>query len=240
MKPLIGLSGRRVPAESIPLFDYTALHGEEVDVHLSEYPKVLEKAGALPVQLTRNTDATEVVRRLDGLVMTGGADPDPELYGEKPHPQLGPIERGRDDWELALIRAALEARLPMLCVCRGAQLLNIALGGSLVQHLEDADAHQRVDHPRSDRCHTVRVSPGSKAEEIYGGDVPTNSLHHQAVGRPGEGVVVTGTAEDGVVEAFELSGRPEVFAVQWHPEMLSDAVDPAFVWLVKEASRRAS
>ena len=240
MKPLIGLSGRRLPAESIPLFDYTALHGEEVDVHLSEYPKVLEKAGALPVQLTRNTDATEVVQRLDGLVMTGGADPDPELYGESPHPQLGPIERGRDDWELALIRAALDARLPMLCVCRGAQLLNIALGGSLVQHLEDADAHQRVDHPRIDRCHTVRVSPGSKAEQIYGGNVPTNSLHHQAVGRPGDGVVVTGTAEDGVVEAFELSGRPEVFAVQWHPEMLSDAVDPAFVWLVKEASTRRS
>jgi putative glutamine amidotransferase len=236
VKPLIGLSGRRVPAESIPLFDYPALHGEEVDVHLSEYPKVLEKAGALPVQLTRNTDPTQVVQRLDGLVMTGGADPDPELYGETPHPQLGAIERGRDDWELALIRAALDAHLPMLCVCRGAQLLNIALGGSLVQHLADADAHQRVDHPRIDRCHTVRVSPGSKAEAIYGGDVPTNSLHHQAVGRPGDGVVVTGTAEDGVVEAFELSGRPEVFAVQWHPEMLSDTVDPAFVWLVKVAS----
>ena len=240
MKPLIGLSGRRVPAETIPLFDYTALHGEEVDVHLSEYPKVLQRAGAVPVQLTRNTDPTQIVQRLDGLVMTGGADPDPALYGEEPHPELGPIERGRDDWELALIRAALAARLPMLCVCRGAQLLNIALGGSLVQHLDDADAHQRVDHPRIERCHTVRVSPGSTAEHIYGGDVPTNSLHHQAVGRAGEGVVVTGTAEDGVVEAFEISGRPEVFAVQWHPEMLSDVVDPAFLWLVNEATRRAT
>lgn len=235
MKPLIGLSGRRVPAESIPLFDYPAMRGEEVDVHLSEYPKVLQKAGAIPVQLTRNTDPIQIVKRLDGLVMTGGADPDPELYGESAHPQLGAIERGRDDWELALIRAALAARTPMLCVCRGAQLLNIALGGSLVQHLDDAAAHQRVDHPRIDRCHTVRVSPGSMAHKIYGGDVATNSLHHQAVGRAGEGVVVTGTAEDGVVEAFEIDGRPEVFAVQWHPEMLSDTVDPAFVWLVNEA-----
>lgn len=235
LKPLIGLSGRRVAAESIPLFDYTALRGEEVDVHLSEYPKALQKAGAIPVQLTRNTDPVQIVQRLDGLVMTGGADPDPELYGEAPHPLLGPIERGRDDWELALIRAALAARIPMLCVCRGAQLLNIALGGSLVQHLDDAEAHQRVDHPRIDRCHTVRVVPGSTAEKIYGGDVPTNSLHHQAVGRAGEGVVVTGTAEDGVVEAFEIKGRPEVFAVQWHPEMLSDQVDPAFIWLVNEA-----
>ena len=239
MKPLIGLSGRRLPADAIPIFDYPALHGEEVDVHLSEYPKVLQKAGALPVQLTRNADPTQIVQRLDGLVMTGGADPDPELYGEAPHSQLGPIERGRDDWELELIRAALAARLPMLCVCRGAQLLNIALGGSLVQHLDDADAHQRVDQPRIDLCHTVRVSPGSMAAKIYGGDVPTNSLHHQAVGRVGKGVVVTGTADDGVVEAFEIDGRPEVFAVQWHPEMLSDTIDPAFVWLVNEATNRS-
>lgn len=237
--PLIGLSGRRWPAESIPLLDYTALHGEEVDVHLSEYPKALEKAGALPVQLTRNTDPVQIMQRLDGLVMTGGADPDPALYGEEPHPQLGAVERGRDDWELALIRAALDARIPMLCVCRGAQLLNIALGGTLVQHLDEATTHALWDVPRIERCHTVRVVAGSRAEQLYGGDIPTNSLHHQAVGRPGDGVIVTGTAEDGVVEAFELEGRPEVFAVQWHPEMLSDQVDPAFLWLVKQASARS-
>lgn len=236
-RPLIGLSGRRWPAEWIPLFDYTALHGEEVDVHLSEYPKVIERAGGLPVQLTRNTDPVSIVRRLDGLVMTGGADPDPELYGEEPHPQLGQVERGRDDWELALIRAALDAHIPMLCVCRGAQLLNIALGGTLVQHL-DAPEHARWDHPRIDRCHTVRVTPGSRAEELYGAETPTNSLHHQAVGRIGDGVVVTGTTDDGVVEAFEVAGRPEVFAVQWHPEMLSDQTDPAFLWLVRESAAR--
>ncbi|MBI4884336.1 MAG: gamma-glutamyl-gamma-aminobutyrate hydrolase family protein [Actinobacteria bacterium] len=240
VKPLIGISGRRWPAETIPLLDYTAMHGEEVDVHLSEYPKALQKAGALPVQLTPNTVPIEIVQRLDGLVMTGGADPDPDLYGEQRHPRLGTVERGRDDWELALIRAALAVRLPMLCVCRGAQLLNIALGGTLVQHLDQASVHQRVDLPRIDRCHTVRVSPGTIADQIYGGDVPTNSLHHQAVGRVGEGVVVTGVAEDGVVEAFELTGRPEVFAVQWHPEMLSDTVDPAFTWLVSEAVTRIS
>jgi putative glutamine amidotransferase len=236
--PLIGLSGRRWPAEAIPLFDYTALHGEEVDVHLSEYPKVIERAGGLPVQLTRNTDPVAIVQRLDGLVMTGGADPDPALYGEDPHPELGTVERGRDDWELALIRAALDARIPMLCVCRGAQLLNIVLGGTLVQHL-DAPAHNGWDRPRIDRCHTVRVARGSRAEELYGEEIPTNSLHHQAVGRIGDGVIVTGTTDDGVVEAFEVRDRPEVFAVQWHPEMLSDQVDPAFIWLITEATRSA-
>lgn len=234
-RPLIGLSGRRWPAESIPAFDYPALRGEEVDVHLSEYPKVVEKAGGLPVQLSRNTDPADIVGRLDGLVMTGGADPDPSLYGEEPHPQLGAVERGRDLWELELIRAALDARLPMLCVCRGAQLLNIALGGSLVQHL-DLPEHAAWDTPRIERCHTVKVSPGSRAAELYGASIPTNSLHHQAVGRIGDGVVVTGRTDDGVVEAFEVAGRPEVFAVQWHPEMLSDQVDPAFLWLVREAS----
>ena len=233
--PLIGLSGRRWPVEVIPPFDYTALHGEEVDVHLSEYPKAVQKAGGLPVQLSRNTDPVQIIERLDGLVMTGGADPDPALYGESPHPELGPVERGRDDWELALIRAALDARIPMLCVCRGAQLLNIALGGTLIQHL-DAPQHAAWDRPRIERCHTVRVAPGSRAEQLYGPQTLTNSLHHQAVGRRGEGVVITGTSDDGVVEAFEVQGRPEVFAVQWHPEMLSDQVDPAFLWLVHQAT----
>jgi len=232
--PLIGLSGRRWPVEVIPPFDYTALHGEEVDVHLSEYPKAIQKAGGLPVQLSRNTDPVQIMQRLDGLVMTGGADPDPALYGEAPHPELGAVERGRDDWELALIRAALDVRIPMLCVCRGAQLLNIALGGTLIQHL-DAPEHAAWDRPRIERCHTVRVTPGSRAEQLYGSQTLTNSLHHQAVGRRGEGVVVTGTSDDGVVEAFEVQGRPEVFAVQWHPEMLSDRVDPAFLWLVRES-----
>jgi putative glutamine amidotransferase len=233
--PLIGLSGRRWPIESIPKFDYAALRGEEVDVHLSEFPKAVAAAGGLPVQLTRNTDPEAIVRRLDGLVMTGGADPDPELYGADPHPQLGPVERGRDDWELALIRAALDADMPMLCVCRGAQLLNIALGGTLVQHLDGAEDHARWDGSRRDHCHTVAFRPGSIAEAVYGAAQPTNSLHHQAVDRLGEGVVVTGSADDGVVEAFELRGRPHVFAVQWHPEMLPVQPDPAFRWLVRQA-----
>lgn len=233
--PLIGLSGRRWSTEDIPLFDYAALRGEEVDVHLSEYPKALEKAGALPVQLTRNTDPELIVERLDGLVMTGGADPDPSLYGEEPSPDLGRVERERDLWELALIRAALRVHLPMLCVCRGAQLLNIAMGGSLVQHL-DAPEHAQWDAHRSERCHVVHVSAGSRAAELYGPAVATNSLHHQAVARRGTGVIVTGTTDDGVVEAFELEGRPEVFAVQWHPEMLAEQVDPAFTWLVHQAT----
>ena len=238
--PLIGLSGRRRWARDLPGMDLPSLEGEEVDVHLSEYPKAVTKAGGLPVQLSHDSDPVALVRRLDGLVMTGGSDPDPDLYGEDPHPQLGAVERARDEWELSLIRAALAERIPMLCVCRGAQMLNVALGGTLIQHLDEAPTHALWHVPRIERCHTVRVSAGSRAAELYGAEIATNSLHHQAVGRPGTGVVVTGTAEDGVVEAFEVEGRPEVFAVQWHPEMLSDQVDPAFVWLVKESAQRAA
>jgi putative glutamine amidotransferase len=234
---LVGLSGRRWPVERVPHLPQGALHGEEVDLHLSEYPKGIAAVGGLPVQLTRDADPADMISRLDGLVMTGGADPDPSLYGENPHPELGETEPGRDEWELALIRAALDRRLPMLCVCRGAQLLNIALGGSLVQHLDESATHALWTTSRRDRCHVVRVSAGSRLASLYGTDVETNSLHHQAVGRPGNGVIVTGTAEDGVIEGFEVEGRPEVLAVQWHPEMLAEQPDPAFAWLVEEARR---
>jgi putative glutamine amidotransferase len=238
-RPLIGLSGRRWPVERVPHLPQGALYGEEVDLHLSEYPKGIAAVGGLPVQLTRDADTSDMISRLDGLVMTGGADPDPSLYGEDPHPQLGEIEPGRDEWEIGLIRAALDRRLPMLCVCRGAQLLNIALGGSLVQHLDQSDAHAVLTESRTNRCHTVMVSAGSRLASLYGSHVATNSLHHQAVGRSGTGVIVTATAEDGVVEGFELDRRPEVLAVQWHPEMLAEQPDPAFAWLIGEARRFA-
>lgn len=238
-RPLIGLSGRRWPAECVPRLPQ-ALQGEEVDLHLSEYPKGVAAVGGLPVQLTRDADPVDIVSRLDGLVMTGGADPDPALYGEDPHPHLGDLEPDRDDWELALIRAALDRRLPMLCVCRGAQLLNIALGGSLVQHLDEANEHALWDSSRTDRCHVVRVTADSILAGLYGTEVATNSLHHQAVDQPGTGVIVTGRADDGVIEGFEVDGRPEVLAVQWHPEMLAEQPDPAFTWLVDHARRFAA
>jgi putative glutamine amidotransferase len=236
MKPLIGLSGRRWTADEIPAL-VPALAGEEVDLHLSEYPKVIAAAGGLPVELAREAGPADIVARLDGLVMTGGADPDPDLYGHEPHPRLGATERERDEWELALIRAALEADMPMLCVCRGAQMLNVALGGTLVQHLDDDSGHANWHIARTTLCHTVRFAAGSQAQRIYGDALATNSLHHQAVDQPGRGVVVTGRADDGVVEALEVEGRPEVLAVQWHPEMVTAQPDPAFVWLVRQASR---
>jgi putative glutamine amidotransferase len=105
----------------------------------------------------------------------------------------------------------------------------------LVQHLDEAETHALWTTVRTERCHVVRATAGSQLASLYGTTLVTNSLHHQAVGRPGRGVVVTGTAEDGVVEGFELDGRPDVLAVQWHPEMLAEQPDPAFAWLVERA-----
>jgi len=235
---MIGMTGRRWPVERVPLLP-VALAGEELDLHLSEYPKAVAAAGGLPVELTRDADPVEMVARLDGLVMTGGADLDPATYGADPDPALGEIEPSRDRWELALVRAALARRVPMLCICRGAQLLNVALGGTLVQHIA-APGHAGWHTPRTDRCHVVRVTAGSRAGALYGAEIVTNSLHHQAVDRVGGGLRVTAVSDDGVVEAIELVDHPQVFAVQWHPEMLGGHPDPAFHWLVAEATAFAT
>src|SRR4029078_3759144 len=234
-RPLIGLSGRRWPVERVSHFPQKAFEGEEGDGHHIEYPKGIAAVGGLPVQLARESEPIDIVGRLDGLVMTGGAVPDPTLYGEDPHPELGETEPDRDAWELGLIRAALDRHLPMLCVCRGAQLLNVALGGTLVQHLAALHTHALWTTVRTERCHIVRATTGSQLAELYGTELATNSLHHQAVGRPGHGVVVTGTADDGGGGGFEVDGRPDVLAVQWHPEMLAEQPDPAFTWLVERA-----
>ena len=171
-------------------------------------------------------DPAAVAARVDALVLTGGTDVDPALYGEEPHPTVR-VDRARDDRELALLAAALERGLPVLAICRGLQLLNVHLGGTLHQHL--------AAHPvGGDGVHEVRFAAGSTLRGVYGPRCPVNSLHHQAVAAPGAGLACVGHAPDGVVEAVELTGRP-VIGVQWHPEQLNRA-EPVFAWLVSAAA----
>lgn len=207
----------------------------EVDLHYTEYPAALAAAGALPIGLTRDADVDDMVSRLDALVLSGGADIDPSFYGAAPLAELGDTEPDRDAWELALLRAALEQHVPVLGICRGAQLLNVALGGTLVQHvgLDDGVGHPRFDDDRSLRCHRMVTTDGSTARAVFGPAVAVNSLHHQVLDRLGDGLVASGHADDGVVEVVELPGRP-VLAVQWHPEMLGQP-DPAIAWIVETA-----
>jgi putative glutamine amidotransferase len=212
----------------------------EFDLHFADYPAALAAAGALPVELARDADVSDMVSRLDALVLSGGADIDPAFYGAEPAPGLGDIEPDRDVWELALIHAALEQNVPILAICRGAQLLNVALGGTLVQHVDltDGVGHPRFDDDRSLLCHRVVTVAGSMANHVFGDSIQVNSLHHQVLDQLGDGLVATGHAEDGVVETIELPGHP-VLAVQWHPEMLAQP-NPAISWLVATARSLAS
>jgi putative glutamine amidotransferase len=154
-------------------------------------------------------------------VLSGGVDIDPALYGETGHVEVEAIDRERDEFELALLREALAGDLPVLAICRGNQLLNLCFGGALLQHIE-SDAHRwQDDDAVTSRWHDVTLASGSKLASIYGNDrVRTNSRHHQAVTleNVASGLMIGGTADDGVVEALESTAHRWVVGVQWHPE----------------------
>ncbi|MEU4795627.1 gamma-glutamyl-gamma-aminobutyrate hydrolase family protein [Streptomyces sp. NPDC023327] len=184
------------------------------------YPNLVRRAGALAALLPPDDPsyARSVVARLDGVVIAGGPDVEPGRYGARREELTGPPAPERDAWELALIEAALESGTPLLGICRGMQLLNVALGGTLVQHL---DGHAVA--PGVFGTHTVKPVPGTLYASLASdaaSDVPT--YHHQAVDRLGEGLTVSAHAEDGTVEAIELASPAWALGVQWHPEMGED------------------
>ncbi|CAL9614352.1 gamma-glutamyl-gamma-aminobutyrate hydrolase family protein [Streptomyces sp. Tu 3180] len=183
------------------------------------YPRLVQRAGGLAAMLPPDAPehAAATVARLDGLVIAGGPDVEPVRYGAEPDPRTGPPARARDTWELALIGAALERGLPLLGVCRGMQLLNVALGGTLVQHV---DGH--AEAPGVFGRHPVKPVPGTRYAGLVPEQTSVPTFHHQAVDRLGEGLVVSAHAEDGTVEAVELPASPWVLGVQWHPEMGDD------------------
>ena len=208
----------------------TLVEGEKEKITIGpDYMNAVKRAGAVPVLLPLTDDQAALnalLGRLDGLLLTGGDDIDPALYGEEKLPQCGDIAAARDKMELPLCRMALQQGLPMLCICRGIQVLNVALGGSLYQDIPsqvpEAIKHPRFDTPR-DPVHPVTAAPGSLLEKITGQtSLSVNSRHHQAIKRLGDGLVCAATAPDGIMEAVELPGKKFVLGVQWHPESLSD------------------
>lgn len=206
-----------------------------MDIHLSDYPRAVADAGGVPIELARDADVGELMSYLDGVILSGGADIDPALYGAAADKNLGPVERERDEWELALIRAACERNVPVLAICRGLQLVNVAFGGTLRQHVDanEGVGHPRWDEPGSTRVHRVEIVASSRLRELLGESIEVNSLHHQVVATVAPDLRVTATAPDGVVEGLE-STRHELLAVQWHPELLNEP-DPTFGWLVNRA-----
>jgi putative glutamine amidotransferase len=200
-----------------------------------DYVDAVERAGGRPLLVPPSEDGVEeTLAVLDGIVFSGGSDVDPRTYGADVHPATDAPQERRDRGELALLQAALERDLPVLAVCRGSQLLNVARGGDLVQHLPDevgSDAHKEVPGTFSE--HGVRVAEGSRLGEAMGEQGDVMSHHHQGFGRVGEGLVEIAWADDGTLEGIEDPTRRFALGVLWHPEAGED--DTLFRALVEEA-----
>lgn len=183
------------------------------------YPRLVQRAGGLAAMLPPDAPerAAATVARLDGLVVAGGPDVEPVRYGAESDPRTGPPARARDAWELALIEAALDHGVPLLGICRGMQLLNVALGGTLVQHV---DGHAEV--PGVFGRHPVKPVPGTRYAAAVPEETSVPTYHHQSVDRLGTNLIPSAHAADGTVEAIELPGPPWALGVQWHPEMAED------------------
>ncbi len=235
-RPLIGITGRRKRGDQL-VGNLDVLAHMPVDLYYADYGRGVLEAGGIPVHLPLDVDPGDLVPRLDGVLLTGGADVDPNRYGHASTTDAFPPEPFRDEHECAVLDAAYADRLPVAGICRGLQVVNVHAGGTLHQ---DVPTHSGFAEPVDTEWHRVDFTAGSVLGGLYGADRPVNSLHHQTVDELGDGLVVTARAEDGSVEGLEHADLP-VVAVQWHPEMLpTRADDPLFAWLVGRASGSAA
>lgn len=225
--PLIGLTSFRHPnPQGHPLISIN-----------EAYVKAVAAAGAVPLLIPLGLPRESLdllLERLDGIVFTGGGDMQPEQYGSQPHPKVDGVDPDRDRVEMHLARCAIESKLPMLGICRGLQVINVALGGTLYEDIfdqhEGALKHQYdPGWPRDYLAHPVTLEKGSRLEQIIRtSEVQVNSLHHQGICQLAPSAVAVAYAPDGIIEAIELRDHPYGLAVQWHPE-----------WLPEHASMRA-
>ena len=234
-RPVIGLTLDSEPAGGWSKLPWYALR--------QNYFSAVIAAGGLPVALPHHPELADTyLDEVDGLLVTGGAfDVDPAFWGDEPvHPKVT-LKPGRTDFELAATRAALARNKPVLGICGGQQLLAVAFGGTLIQHIPDevadALAHEQPN-PRTEPGHEVTIAEGSMlARIVRRARMAVNSAHHQAVATPGQGAIVNATAPDGVVEGIEHPGYRFALGVQWHPEYAVDSADPLILSAFVEACR---
>jgi len=230
MRPIVGITSYaeearwgvwELPAALIPL----------------SYVRAVEKAGGRALLVPPSAEGVEeTLDALDGLILSGGADLDPESYGAETHPETNGTRPERDSAELVLLEGALARDMPVLAICRGSQVLNVARGGDLVQHLPEIVGHENHKHtPGVFADHGVEILPGTRLGELVGEHAPVKSHHHQGYGRLGEGLREAARADDGTVEAIEDPARRFAVGVLWHPEEGEDAA--LFEALVEEAGR---
>lgn len=211
MRPVIGLTAYVEPAR------WAAWHTDATLLH-AWYPEAVIRSGGIPVLLHPQQDAAaDLVSRIDGLILTGGPDLAATMYGQDPHPSNDRPRHLRDEFEVAVYRAAREADLPVLGICRGLQIMAVSEGGYLTQHLPDVtDLPHRIKLGTFTE-HTASFAPGSLIGQLLGAEMIVNSSHHQAVADPGR-LQVTGRAPDATIEACEATGARFALGVQWHPE----------------------
>ena len=216
---------------------------------LEDYLASVEQAGARARVLEVTESPRKVLNEVDGILLTGGGDVDPVFYGDDRHPLTDDAEPGRDEFEIDLARRAMSEDVPLLAICRGAQVLNVAAGGTLVQDIPSAiesELTHSITEPKDLECHDIDVVTGSKLSAVLGGRLNpacscrVNSRHHQSVGRPGEGLVVSARAADGVIEGIEKPDAAFCVGVQWHPENFwrSGEFKPLFEAFVEAACDR--
>lgn len=232
--PLVGITSRRISGSATDL--PSAFHHLKFEMVEDNIARHVAAWGGVPVLLSRQADSAALVAKLDGLIMSGGEDVHPSFYDAEAAPETLSTDPERDAFELSLLNQAWQRAIPVLGICRGHQLINVALGGTLIQHLyrDRGFRHDLFERPVAERSHPVSIEPRSVLASLLGTQAMVNSFHHQAVRDPGDGVQVVARASDGVIEAYEVPQR-SVLSVQWHPEFFVEA-DPVIGWLIDRAA----
>jgi len=216
-RPVVGITTYVTPAK----WSYWELDAALVP---ADYVRAVERAGGRALLIPPSDDGVdETLDAVDGLVFSGGADLDPTLYGQEAHPETFGVHEERDRSELALLEGALARDMPVLAICRGSQVLNVARGGDLVQHLPDVVGDEKHKHtPGTFADHDVDLEPGTKLAAVLGDRAPVKSHHHQGFGKVGAGLRVAAHADDGTIEAVEDPAQRFALGVLWHPEAGED------------------